>query len=368
MGIMKTAKEALPQDRPLHLFGAGHPMFFAFAVAMGFDFFDSAAYALYAKDDRYMTVSGTEQLPELEYFPCCCPVCSSMTPQELRASDDRQKLLAQHNLHVTFQEIRTIRQAIRERTLWELLEQRARAHPNLLAAMREFARYGKFLGKYDPITKKHFFVLSEFSRKRPDVVAARRRCRNVRGASVTLKPFGRVPQSVFECYPFSQTVPGIEKPKTRNDRQKLRDVSLYWFGEDVFPEKVRIDVSRATGKMRAAYDSKGGLLAVVRPNDFMLLLHGAAKKLHKGGKSRVVVSDEVQEFIKQGKSVFAKHVVSADAAIVPDQQVIVVNENGELLAAGDALLNAQEMADFRRGAAVSVRWSVSPTRRIQESP
>ncbi|MCS7131044.1 MAG: tRNA guanosine(15) transglycosylase TgtA, partial [Archaeoglobaceae archaeon] len=69
---------------PIHLFGCGHPMVFALAVAMGCDLFDSAAYALYAKDDRYMTVYGTKKLSELQYFPCSCPNCSKMEPEEVR--------------------------------------------------------------------------------------------------------------------------------------------------------------------------------------------------------------------------------------------------------------------------------------------
>ena len=53
-----TAKMNLPPDRPLHLFGAGHPFMFSLAVALGCDLFDSAAYALFARQDRYLTESG----------------------------------------------------------------------------------------------------------------------------------------------------------------------------------------------------------------------------------------------------------------------------------------------------------------------
>ncbi|WP_297090174.1 tRNA guanosine(15) transglycosylase TgtA, partial [Thermococcus sp.] len=81
--VVIASKQGLRPDRPVHLFGAGHPMIFALAVAMGIDLFDSASYALYAKDDRYLTPEGTKRLEELDYFPCSCPVCSRYTPQEL---------------------------------------------------------------------------------------------------------------------------------------------------------------------------------------------------------------------------------------------------------------------------------------------
>ncbi|KON30707.1 7-cyano-7-deazaguanine tRNA-ribosyltransferase, partial [miscellaneous Crenarchaeota group-1 archaeon SG8-32-1] len=71
-----TAKMNLPPDRPLHLFGAGHPFMFSLAVALGCDLFDSAAYALFARQDRYLTESGTIRLDEMAYFPCSCPVCN----------------------------------------------------------------------------------------------------------------------------------------------------------------------------------------------------------------------------------------------------------------------------------------------------
>ncbi len=73
--MIMTAKMNLPMEKPLHLFGAGHPFMFSLAVALGCDFFDSAAYALYARENRYMTENGTWRLNELDYFPCSCPKC-----------------------------------------------------------------------------------------------------------------------------------------------------------------------------------------------------------------------------------------------------------------------------------------------------
>jgi 7-cyano-7-deazaguanine tRNA-ribosyltransferase len=81
--MIMTAKKHLPIEKPLHLFGAGHPFMFALAVASGCDFFDSAAYSLYAKEGRYMTETGTYRLNELDYFPCACPKCERTTPKQV---------------------------------------------------------------------------------------------------------------------------------------------------------------------------------------------------------------------------------------------------------------------------------------------
>jgi len=136
--VVAAAKRGLGADAPVHLFGAGHPMMFALAAAAGCDLFDSAAYAIYARDDRYMTVRGTEHLADLAYLPCACPTCSAHAPADLRALDDRERerRLAEHNLSVSFAEIRRVRQAIRAGNLLELVEARARGHPALLAGYR----------------------------------------------------------------------------------------------------------------------------------------------------------------------------------------------------------------------------------------
>lgn len=162
--VVIASKIGLRPDRPVHLFGAGHPMVFALAVAMGIDLFDSASYALYAKDDRYMTPEGTKRLEELEYFPCSCPICSRYTPQELRemSKEERTRLLALHNLWVIREELNRVKQAIKEGTLWQLVDERSRSHPKMFAAYKRLLEYKDYLEENEPITKASaFFKVSE---------------------------------------------------------------------------------------------------------------------------------------------------------------------------------------------------------------
>ena len=149
----------LPDNTARHLMGAGHPMVFALAVALGCDLFDSAAYILYAEDDRLLSTRGTFKLENLQEMPCSCEVCSKYTPDDLRAMPKRERrdLIAQHNLHVSFAELRLIRQAIYEGSLMELVEERCRAHPALLDALRQLKNYNEDFEKYDPRSKKSAF-------------------------------------------------------------------------------------------------------------------------------------------------------------------------------------------------------------------
>lgn len=168
-----TAKQNLPPDRPLHLFGAGHPFMFTLAVALGCDMFDSAAYALFARQDRYMTETGTLRLNEIDHFPCSCPQCTRTNPSEVKAMRKirRQEFLARHNLHVSLAEIKKIKQAIIDGRLWEHLVIRSFGHPALLSALKRLRRYADYLEMHSPITKSRgLFFYGSVDLARPEVI------------------------------------------------------------------------------------------------------------------------------------------------------------------------------------------------------
>ncbi|MGZ4850019.1 MAG: tRNA guanosine(15) transglycosylase TgtA, partial [Candidatus Bathyarchaeia archaeon] len=170
--MILTAKKGLPIERPLHLFGAGHPSMFSLAVALGCDLFDSAAYVLYARENRYMTENGTWHLEELDCFPCSCPKCSSETPQglERKTKKEREVFLAEHNLYVSIAELRRIKQAIRDGRLWEHTEMRVHNHPALLSALKKLRSHSDFLETYSPRVKsKGFFYFDSAGLVRPEI-------------------------------------------------------------------------------------------------------------------------------------------------------------------------------------------------------
>ena len=231
--LVMTAKRHLPPDRPVHLFGAGHPSVMPLLVLMGCDTFDSASYILYARDNRYLTRERTLRLEELSFLPCECPVCSSLTPDQLREKPEGERIreLARHNLHVLFGEVRRIRQALAGGRLWEYAEMRCRSHPRLLEGLRRFLDYAEFVERFDPITKPSaFFYLGPESLRRPEVLRHERRMEEYeppplpellllpsfereevsRGEDVhlvrILPPFGVVPEELEDLYPLGQAV------------------------------------------------------------------------------------------------------------------------------------------------------------------
>jgi len=237
-----TAKMHLPINKPLHLFGAGHPMIFALAVACGCDLFDSAAYAIFARKGKYLTENGTLDVNEMEYFPCSCKICSNYSPKEFKTfpKSEKEKLLAKHNLWVCKEELNRVKQAILNGRLWEFLEIKAKAHPALMEAFRTFLNYKFFLERYSPSVKRRgLFYFGYEGLSRPEIIRYKMRIEKnyvkpkalnnlvlfptprekpfylnrivmeiLRRAQVHicfyLTPFGLIPIELSDVYPISQ--------------------------------------------------------------------------------------------------------------------------------------------------------------------
>jgi len=134
--IMLACKSNLAPNRPVHMFGCGHPMLFPMLIAMGADLFDSAAYVLFARDGRLLTPWGTERLSDIEEWPIIMPAIAKYSPKDVRNMDKEERtiLLSKYNLEVTLQEMSRCRQAIRDGTIWRLAERRSHEHPALREA------------------------------------------------------------------------------------------------------------------------------------------------------------------------------------------------------------------------------------------
>jgi len=150
------------------------------------------------------------------------------------------------------------------------------------------------------------------------------------------------------------------------DLLKIRSVADYQFGKGVgvklFPDTVRIVYSRNTGKIRHIYLGDD-LLVTLRPTTglFILSIAGAKRLVSKMDPLRmwVKIQDYAEPFVAKGRTAFAKHVTEADADIRPNEEVIVVSQNNEVLAVGRALLSGTEMKAFSRGIAVQIRHGVA---------
>lgn len=176
--IVLAAKRGLPPGRPVHLFGAGHPMVFALGTLLGCDLYDSSSYAKYAADGRLMYVDGTRHLEDLGESPCGCPVCRDHDGPSLRdlPDEERERTIASHNLWACVDELRVVREAIREGTLWDLVDRRSRAHPQLFDGYRELCAQAGQLEPYESTSKPSALQYTDhLSMRRPIVMRYARR-------------------------------------------------------------------------------------------------------------------------------------------------------------------------------------------------
>jgi 7-cyano-7-deazaguanine tRNA-ribosyltransferase len=169
--MITSVKSAVP-TKPIHLFGAGHPLTIPLVVALGCDMFDSASYMLYAKDGRYMHSNGTSRLEDLVYLPCHCPVCTKYSAKELFNLEKmtRTTEIAKHNLYILQSEVNTVKQAIVDGRLWEYVIQKSRAHPKLMDAV-ETLKNTELLGRgTSRFKQKAIFLFDPVDQFRPEAV------------------------------------------------------------------------------------------------------------------------------------------------------------------------------------------------------
>lgn len=294
--IIISSKKGLNPSRPVHLFGAGHPMILAFATLLGCDLFDSSSYAKFARDNRMMFIDGTYRLTDMQSLDCNCPACRGQTLTSLKAMNkkEREGIIARHNLYQISNEISLIRRYIREGRIWDLAEMRCRAHPELLNALRRLKEHKEYLEITEPVSRDGalFYTGSE-TRGRPAFERYKNRLMTryipstdkaaifpdsskpygrhymsdfniVRSAGYTpivLSSFGPVPAELDEVYPISQSLfPDISDKETEYETKEFTDVFLKKMGfvdikkfEDIESGEIRYDANLLRGKAVARY-------------------------------------------------------------------------------------------------------------------
>jgi len=271
--VIISSKMGLDPSKPVHLFGCGHPLVFPLAVALGCDFFDSSAYIKYAKDGRMIFYWGTEKIDDLSDLPCSCPVCSNYSASELKKLDKKTRtlLIAKHNLYVSFEEIKKIRNAISNGNLWELVERRAHCNPYLLEAMKVLRDKDSkiWLEKFEPVSKnKAVFYTGSNTIHRPLIYRTHNRLikrynsdsryfvvfpevnrpfsryysnelkkivsKNNNVTCVVDSSIGPVPFELDEMYPFAQSV--FPKIIDKSTEQKISEIyDVFTKGKKIIP-------------------------------------------------------------------------------------------------------------------------------------
>ena len=143
------------------------------------------------------------------------------------------------------------------------------------------------------------------------------------------------------------------------------------FGNGVsknLPKNIEITFSRKTGRMRTV-SHKGKLLCTLRIDGGLAISPYFAQILLKSKTFRencIEINKDAAPFVKEGRSVFCKHVVwcGKKVRISADTPILFKNK---VIAVGKAVLSCEMILDFDRGVAVKVRDSLKSRKEKIES-
>ena len=143
---------------------------------------------------------------------------------------------------------------------------------------------------------------------------------------------------------------------------KLRHTIDALFGNGVsknLPKNIEMTFSKKTGRIREVYSDKK-LLCTLRIDGGLAISPYFAQILLKNKKFRqncIEVNSDSEPFVRDGKSVFCKHVTWAGKNILIGSDVPVLYQD-EVIAVGRAIVNSEMMGTLQRGVAVKVRDSL----------
>ena len=366
--VIIASKKGLDISKPVHLFGCGHPMLFALASFLGCDLFDSSSYAKFASRDSLMFTWGTKNLDEIEEMPSEFSAAPGLTVKELKEmkKENRQKIIAKHNLIVSFAEIRRVKQAIHDGLLWELVENRLRTSPALMKVFGVLKREMDWISNFEPAYRyKTPIKTGSESDLRPIFSKLTNSFKN---GDMIHPYFGKVPNHLSETYPFH---PGLLQDDIEGWKMqewninRVKTILDYQFGKGIgkiFTDgETELVISRKTKRLRNLLLDGQHVASLSHRRGMFILQKRGAELLHENSSNiahRVVVNSETAEFNRKGKSVFCKFIEDIDLELKCLDECIVVTPKDELLAFGKLMIGTKEIKLGQQGMAVRVRSGI----------
>ena len=366
--VIIASKKGLDISRPVHLFGCGHPMLFALASFLGCDLFDSSSYAKFASRDSLMFTWGTRNLEELEEFPSEFSAAPDITINQLKAMEkkQRQKIIAKHNLIVSFTEIRRVKQAIHDGLLWELVENRLRTSPALMKIFSILKREMDWISEFEPAYR--YKTPIKTGNESDDRPIFSKLANSFKSGDMVHPYFGKVPNHLSETYPFhpgllQDDIEGWKMQDWNVDR--VQTILDYQFGKGIgkilTKGETDLVVSRKTKRLRNLLLNGEHVASLSHRRGMFILQKKGAELIHKSSKSpkfRVIVDADTAEFNRKGKSVFCKFIEDIDSNLRCMDECIVVTPDDQLIAFGKLLVSPKELGLGQQGMAVRVRSGI----------
>lgn len=132
------ARNAIPPDVALWVPAIASAENAALLFFMGADIIDDTNAVIKGHQGIYLLEEGNVRLSELADLPCNCSICSSLSIEELRGKDakERASLIAKHNTLVLDKEVKKVKERIIAGNLREYVELKVRASTFSTAVLR----------------------------------------------------------------------------------------------------------------------------------------------------------------------------------------------------------------------------------------
>jgi len=171
---------------------------------MSIDLFDSTQAIIAARNNNLFFTNGQFNVKDLDEIPCSCPICSKYNGKTVDMSFNK---ILNHNYHVFLNEIKNVRNSIKNSSIRELVENRITAHPNLISILRYLdKKHYTFLESKTPtVSNKELIVTSKETLNRPEIRRFQERILNRYIKPKSCKILLLLPCSAKKPYSFSKT-------------------------------------------------------------------------------------------------------------------------------------------------------------------
>jgi len=154
----------------------------------------------------------------------------------------------------------------------------------------------------------------------------------------------------------------LEKP-TPFDFRQIQSIADFQFGKGagniLFPEETMIERSRGTNRIRYIYRNNERICSFRVRDGYLIPSILGGEILHKNNFGpKVIVNEDAEPFVRDGKTVFSKHVVDVDDDISAKDEVIITNQKGKFLGIGTAKIPGKLIKEMNSGVAVATRKGI----------
>jgi conserved protein with predicted RNA binding PUA domain len=144
-------------------------------------------------------------------------------------------------------------------------------------------------------------------------------------------------------------------------KEKIRHHLNALFGAYfAIPKSTTFNYSRRTGRIKS-FSIDNQLAGTLRTDGGIALTLSGAAILMKNPLFKtncVVPVDEAVPFVSEGRSLFCKHVKWCGSNVKVGSDVVLIDDNGKILAVGRARIASNMMKGFDIGVAVRVRQGI----------